>query len=78
MPVSPARSMQGWSFKEWLRRNKSSLKTLIAGLMAVLGAWASTLVLPEWAVPVPALLIGFVSRMVLDMVDFWLGEVVTQ
>lgn len=76
--MSPARSMSGWSFKIWLKRNKSSLKTLIAGLFSVLGAWASTLVLPPWAVPVPALLIGFASRLALDMLDFWLGDVEVQ
>ena len=69
--------MVGWSFKTWLTRNKSSLKTLVAGLLAVLGAWASTLVLPEWAIPIPALLIGFFSRMVLDALDYWLAEVET-
>ena len=74
MTISPSNSLKGWSFKVWLERNKSSLKTLISGLFAVLGAWASTLVLPEWAIPVPALFIGFGSRLVLDMVDYWLSE----
>lgn len=67
-------SMTGWSWREWLKRNKSSLKTLIAGVMAAVGALAGTVVLPDWAVPLPALFVGFVSRLALDAVDFWLSE----
>jgi len=73
--ISQPRSMAGWNFKTWLSRNKGGLKTLVSGLLAVLGAWAATIALPVWAIPVPALFLGFVSRMVLDMIDFWCGSV---
>ena len=72
--MSPKYSMQGWSWHEWLKRNKDSLKTLVAGLGAVLGALAATVVLPAWAIPLPALLSGFVTKMALDALDYWCSE----
>lgn len=75
--VSPSGSLEGWSWREWLRRNKSEVKSLVAAIGAAASAWAATLVLPPWAAPLVAVIVGVVSRLGLDAVDYWLSDVPT-
>ena len=73
-PTSPPRSFSGYSVREWLTRNKGSLKLLLAALFtfltvrfggisdAALNALAGTAV-------------AVASKMALDAVDYWLSDV---
>jgi hypothetical protein len=70
MAISPRGSSIGYSFTVWFTRNKDSLKTLTAGVISVATTWASMQALPTWALPLPALVFGFVSKWALDWIDY--------
>lgn len=64
-PDSPAGSFKGYSFVEYLRRNKNGIKTLL-GIAAGL---AST----RYGADTPkAMLLGLAIRFALDAVDYYL------
>lgn len=73
-PASPPRSFSGYSVREWLSRNKGSLKLLLAALFTFLTvrfggiADAAVNALVGTAVAVA-------SKMALDAVDYWLSDV---
>ena len=73
-PTSPPRSFTGYSVREWLARNKGSLKLLLAALFTFLtvrfGGIADAALN---ALVGTAIAVG--SKMALDAVDYWLSDV---
>ena len=72
--TSPPRSSEGWSWRVWLSRQKSVIKTFVS----ILGAYLLSLV-PTGLDPnlqdVIAIGLGLAVRAVLDWIDFYLSEV---
>lgn len=75
---SPSGSMAGWSWKTWLKKQAPDLKKLVSYIGAGIGAALSLVTLPEWAAPwaapALALVVGFITRLGLDALDYWLTE----
>jgi hypothetical protein len=68
-----AYSMAGYSWRTWLSRNKDQLKLLIAAMGGVATAWISGHLLGAWAA-LAGTGAAVATRMLLDAVDYWLGE----
>lgn len=73
-PPSPSLSLKGWSWRVWLSRNKGPIKTLLSLLFAVLSSQIESVQVPEVKAAL-AVLVGLGSRLLLDVLDFWLSEV---
>lgn len=66
-PPSPANSFKGYSVLEYLRRNKSGIKTILGVLSGVITA--------RYGVDTTkAVLLGVAVRFALDAVDYFLSE----
>lgn len=74
MGTSKSGSMKGWRFKEWLKRNKESLKMLITGTIG-LGVFFATKYLPIEASAGISGVSAIVSKLGLDALDFYLSDV---
>ena len=80
-PTSPPRSFTGYSVREWLARNKGSLKLLLAALFTFLTvrfggiADAALNALVGTAVALVGTAVAVGSKMALDAVDYWLSDV---
>lgn len=72
--VSPAGSSVGWSWRVWLARQKSVLKTGVALILAYLSSLVPVVADPALT-GVIAFLVGLGSRAAMDRLDFWLSEV---
>ena len=67
-------SFEGWDWRVWLRKQKSVLKLIVAGVVGVAGGYiASPPLSPEMAGLLGACL-TLVSRLALDLLDYWLAE----
>lgn len=75
--VSPKGSSVGWSWRVWLSRQKSVIKTFAALLFAYLATLVPTS-LDADAQNLIALGLGLVSRAALDWIDFRLSEVTVE
>lgn len=73
-PVSPPRSASGWSWRVWLSRQKSVIKTILSLFCAFLASLIPTNLDPNLQNGL-SILFAFVARAVLDYLDFWLSEV---
>ena len=75
-PVSPPRSLKGYSVKEWLRRNKTYVKALVSICFGCI-----TTMLPQIRDTNLSIAAGsavaLLSKMALDAIDYWLSEVPT-
>lgn len=72
--ISPSGSLKGYSFKEWISRNKSDIKLLIS-IIGGVAAFAITSYLPiGWQVSLSGLVTVLV-RLGLDAFDFWVSNV---
>ena len=70
---SKAKSLKGYKFKVWLKRNKKDLKFLVSTITGLSIALTIN-VKPLWA-GFLGIVIGIISRMMLDGIDFWLSDV---
>lgn len=70
---SPRFSFKGWSWKALLVKNKESLKWGITLLFAYFGILVTSVLQPELKAFL-VWLVGFVVKMVLNVIDYWLTE----
>lgn len=73
-PVSPPRSVAGWSWRTWLSRQKSVIKTILSLFFAYLASLIPTNLDPNLQNGL-AILSAFAARAALDRIDFYLSEV---
>jgi hypothetical protein len=73
--TSPAGTVQGYSFRVWLAKNKDKLKLLLAGAAGVGSFYLGKLVMPDVVSGFAATAMMFVTSWVSDLVDFWINEV---
>lgn len=74
MGISKSGSMKGYKFKEWLKRNKETVKALI-----VAGVGVSVFFLPQIESPAVSAGAGsiaaIITKLVADSFDFWVSDV---
>lgn len=72
-PQSPARSFVGWNWRTYLRKTKTGVKwvagALVTYLMVVIGP-----VKPPELNQLLAAIVGYGSKVALDVLDYWLSE----
>jgi hypothetical protein len=73
-PVSPPMSINGWSWRVWLSRQKSVIKTILSLFFAYLASLVPTSLDPNLQNGL-SILFAFVARAVLDYADFYFSEV---
>lgn len=73
-PVSPPLSTSGWSWRTWLSRQKSVVKTILSLFFAYVASLIPTSLDPNLQNGL-AILSAFVARAALDWLDFYLSEV---
>ena len=61
----------------WLAKNKGPIKTLVSLIFAVLSTQVEMVQVPEVKTAL-AVLVGLGSRLLLDVIDYWLSEVPSQ
>ena len=70
--LSPKKSLKGWKLKQWLFKNKDTVKLLITGILALVAASFSD-------VSVVKLLFGaggaMGTKLILDTLDFYTTDV---
>lgn len=66
-------SFKGYEFKEWAKRNKDSLKTILSGIFALTSFFYVGLedVIVSGGV---AVITGGVSKLFLDGFDYWISK----
>lgn len=67
-------SLEGWDWRVWLRKQASAIKLIIAAAVGILGGYISS---PPLSVELAGLLgtgLTLVSRLALDLLDYWLAE----
>ena len=64
----------GWSWHEWLARNKSAIKTIFAVALGIVGGYIAHPPLPQQVAAILAPVFALFSRFVFDVIDFWLAE----
>lgn len=70
---SGAFSFTGYSFATWIRKNKESIKLLVAALVGV-GTYYAGLVQAEPWHTLAGVAAGVVLKLALDAVDYWLTD----
>lgn len=73
-PTSPPGSFTGYSVREWLSRNKGSLKLLLAALFTFLTVQFGGIADPALNT-LAGTAVAVASKMALDAVDYWLSDV---
>lgn len=73
MTKTKSMSFAGYSFKEWLRRTKDSLKTMVAAAVGF-GLWLATQQWPGLANEAFAGVAMAATKWLLDGIDYWLKE----
>lgn len=73
-PISPAGSAEGWSWKVWLRKQKSVVKTFVSLLGAFLTSLIPTTLDPNVQNGL-SIVVGLAIRAALDWLDFYLSDV---
>jgi len=73
-PVSPPLSTSGWSWRVWLSRQKSVIKTILSLFFAYVASLIPTNLDPNFQNGL-SILSAFIARAALDYLDFWLSEV---
>ena len=67
-------SFDGWNWKTWLRKQISEIKLIIAAAVGLLGGYISTPPLSPELAGILAMVLTLVSRLLLDMLDYWLAD----
>lgn len=65
-------SLKGWSFKTWAVKNKDSIKLLVSASVGLTAGFVSNL--PPAQASFVTAIVGIVSKLVLDTVDYWASE----
>jgi ammonia channel protein AmtB len=65
-------SLQGWSFRTWVSKNKESLKLLVSGIAGLLSGLTSQAE-PQTAILLAGI-VGTVSKIALDTLDYWQSD----
>lgn len=73
-PVSPAGSLQGYSIKVWLSRNKEQIKGAVSIVCGIGMSYLGLIKDPTLNVALAGLA-GVITKLLLDLVDFWLTPV---
>lgn len=72
-PTSPSRSLKGWSWRVYLAKTKTGLKWVLGALVAYLMVVIAPIQPPELN-QLLAALVGYGSKVLADVVDYWLTE----
>lgn len=73
-PTSPRFSLAGWSWRTYFAKTKAGLKWIVACLVAYLTIVLATVEPPELKGLLVAVL-GYGSKLLLDILDFWFSDV---
>ena len=67
-------SLAGWSWRVWLAKNKSSIKTILSVALGVLAGYCSSPPLSPQLAALATPGLALVSRLLLDLLDYWLAD----
>ena len=67
-------TLAGWSWREWLARNKSAIKTIAAVALGIAAGYLTHPPLSEQMAAILAPVFALFSRFVFDVIDYWLAE----
>lgn len=66
--ISPAFSLTGWNFKDWLFGNAKTIKELVKVLVPLAAAWVST------KNPAFVVVITLLGKLILDTLEYYVKE----
>jgi len=64
----------GWSWHEWLVRNKSAIKTIAAVALGIAAGYIAHPPLTEHLAAILAPVFALFCRFVFDLIDYWLAD----
>lgn len=67
-------SLEGWDWRVWLRKQLSTIKLILAAAAGILGGYISSPPLSPEMAGLLATVLTLVSRLALDMLDYWLKD----
>ena len=73
-PSSPRFSLAGWNWRVYLAKTKAGLKWVGAALVTYLAVVIAPIQPPELQALLAAVL-GYGSKLLFDVIDFWLSDV---